>query len=190
MKQEELEALIHRSQAGDRQAQEQLVLAVQDRVYYHCRKMLKNQEDAMDAAQDILLAMLTGLGSLRQSAAFWSWLNRMTSNICLKRLARNGREPPLREEEPGGGPVLPPENLDDQTVPDRALDNEESRRMVVELVEPLPEAQRLSVLFYYYDEMSIKEIAEVMETSENTVKSRLYAGLRKLRASLEGVEIE
>lgn len=184
MRQENLEGLIEKSRAGDRQAQEELVTAVQDRVYYHCRKMLKNPDDAKDAAQDILLSMLSGLGSLQKPAAFWGWLNRMTSNICRKRLSRSRRELPLWGEEPGA-PLFPQEDLDDQIVPDRALDSEENRRMVVELVEALPEAQRLSVLFYYYDEMTVKEIAEAMETSENTVKSRLHYAREAIRKGVE-----
>ena len=184
MSQAELEALIKQSAAGDRQAQENLVKAVQNRVYYHCRKMLKNQDDAMDATQDILLSMLNSLENLREPAAFWAWLNRMTSNVCCKRLSRTRREVPLWEEEPQSGP-LEPEDLDDQVVPDKVLDNQENRRMVVELVESLPEAQRLSVLFYYYDEMSVKEIAEAMETSESTVKSRLHYARNAIRKGVE-----
>jgi len=177
MGQEELEKLIEQSRAGDRQAQEQLVLAVQDQVYYHCRKMLKNPDDAQDATQDILMAMLKGLDSLQKPGAFRGWLSRITSNTCCRRLSRDRML--LWEDE--SAPLDTYENLDDQVVPDKALDNEEVRRMVVELVESLPEAQRLSVLFYYYDEMSVKEIAEAMDTSENTVKSRLYYAREAIR---------
>lgn len=185
MKQENLEELIEKSRNGDRQSQEKLVLAVQDKVYYHCRKMLKSPEDAMDAAQDILVAMLGSLEKLREPAAFWAWLNRMTSNVCCKRLTQSRREAAFWGEDPAAPLSAPGEDLDDQLVPERVLDNEENRRMVVELVEALPEAQRLSVLFYYYDEMSVKEIAEAMETSENTVKSRLRYARESIRQGVE-----
>ena len=68
--QENLIQLIQRSRQGDPQAQEALVLAAQNRVYYHCKKMLKREEDAQDAAQDVLIAMLTGLDKLKEPAAF------------------------------------------------------------------------------------------------------------------------
>ena len=64
MEQEKLKELIRKSIQGDAAAQEALVLAVQNKVYYHCRKMLKREEDAQDAAQDVLIAMLTGLDKL------------------------------------------------------------------------------------------------------------------------------
>lgn len=147
MEQRELGELIERSRTGDRQAQEKLVLAVQDGVYYHCRKMLKSPEDAMDAAQDILVAMLGSLEKLREPAAFWAWLNRMTSNVCCKRLARSRREAAFWVEEPSGPVSWTDENLDDQMVPEKVLDNEENRRMVVELVEALPEASASACSF-------------------------------------------
>ena len=53
-----LKKLIEKSRRGDRRAQDQLILKVQNRVYYHCRKILSNEEDALDATQDILIAML------------------------------------------------------------------------------------------------------------------------------------
>ena len=173
--------LIEKSRAGDREAQEELIKKVQDQVHYHCRKMLNHEEDALDATQDVLIAMLKGLETLREPSAFWSWLNRMTTNICCKKL-RDCREIPL----PPGAPVQDAYgNFDDQTIPEKVLDNEENRRLIVELVEALPEAQRLCVLCYYYDEMSIRDIAEAMETSENTVKSRLYYARKAIK---EGVD--
>ena len=173
--------LIEKSRAGDLEAQEELIKKVQDQVHYHCRKMLNHEEDALDATQDVLIAMLKGLETLREPSAFWSWLNRMTTNICCKKL-RDCREIPL----PPGAPVQDAYgNFDDQTIPEKVLDNEENRRLIVELVEALPEAQRLCVLCYYYDEMSIRDIAEAMETSENTVKSRLYYARKAIK---EGVD--
>ena len=77
------------------------------------------------------------------------------------------------------------ETLDEQEVPDKALDNDETRRMIAELVDDLPDAQRQCVLLYYYDEMSVKDIAASLEVSENTVKSRLNYARKSIK---EGVE--
>ena len=65
MEKSEVISLIPRCQAGDPEAQEQLVLAIQDRVFYHCKKMLRNEDDALDATQEILIAVLTKLGTLK-----------------------------------------------------------------------------------------------------------------------------
>ena len=85
--------LIARSRQGDREAQSALVEAAQNRVYYHCKKMLKKEEDAQDATQDVLLAMLTGLDKLREPAAFWGWVNGITANRCRHLLSAPRRQP-------------------------------------------------------------------------------------------------
>lgn len=159
--------------AGDKEAREALVLAVQNRVFYHCRKMLKDEDDALDATQEILIAMLTKLDTLKEPAAFWGWLSAMTANYCRNVLRRGKREIQIPEDEEGNSMLDTFETLDEQAIPDKALDSEESRRMIMDLIDGLPEAQRLCVLMYYYDEMGVKDIAAALETSEGTIKSRL-----------------
>lgn len=177
----QLQELIEAGRAGDRLAQERLVEKAQNHVYGHCLKLLGNAEDALDTTQDTLIVMLRALGELRTPEAFWSWLDQITVNLCCKRLRRSRKLSQLEREA-----VLEVyENFDDQTMPEKILDNEENRRLIVELVDALPEAQRLCILCYYYNEMSVRDIAAAMETSENTVKSRLHYARRTIK---EGVE--
>ena len=185
MDQEKLKDLIQKSIQGDRKAQETLVLAVQNKVYYHCKKMLKKEEAAQDAAQDVLIAMLTGLDKLREPAAFWGWVNGITANRCRHLLSAPHKEWQIPEDEEGGSLLDSMENLDETLVPEKALDNEETRRMILGLVDDLPPEQRMCVLFYYYDEMSVKDIAQAMDTSEGTVKSRLNYARKSIKAGVE-----
>ena len=163
MDQEKLKDLIQKSIQGDRKAQETLVLAVQNKVYYHCKKMLKKEEAAQDAAQDVLIVMLTSLNKLKEPAAFWGWVNGITANRCRHLLSAPHKEWQIPEDEEGGSLLDGVENLDETLVPEKALDNEETRRMILDLVDALPPEQRMCVLFYYYDEMSVREIAQVVE---------------------------
>ena len=78
------------------------------------------------------------------------------------------------------------ENQDEMLTSDKGLDNEETRRMILGLVDDLPPEQRMTVLFYYYDEMTVKQIAEAMDTSEGTVKSRLNDARRSITESVAG----
>ena len=185
MEKTEVIALIPRCLSGDPEAQEALVLAVQDRVFYHCKKMLRNEDDALDATQEILISMLTKLDTLKEPAAFWGWLSAMTANYCRNVLRRGGREVQIPEDEEGNSLLDRFETQDEQMIPEKALDNEETRRMVVDLVDSLPEVQRLCVLMYYYDEMSVRDIAAALETSEGTIKSRLNYARKAIK---EGVE--
>ena len=187
MDQSELSELIAKCREGDPQAQEQLVLAVQEKVRFHCLRMLRDRDRAEDAAQDILIAMLAGLGSLREPNAFWGWLNQITVRCCRKRRARTIRE--LRYIQEADDALLETlEIQDDQQQPDKRLDTEENRRMIVELVDALPEQQRECVMLYYYQELSIKEVASTLKVPEGTVNSRLHHARRAIKQGVDGYE--
>lgn len=150
--------------------------------------MLKQDADAQDAAQDVLIAMITGLDKLKEPAAFWGWVNGITANRCRHLLSAPHKEWQIPEDEEGNSMLESAENLDETLVPEKALDNEETRRMILGLVDDLPPEQRMCVLFYYYDEMSVKDIAAAMDTSEGTVKSRLNYALKAIKAGVEDYE--
>ena len=186
MEQEKLLELIRRSRERDLDAQEELVRTAQNRVYYHCKKMLKHEETAWDASQDVLLAMITSLDQLQEPAAFWGWVDGITADRCKHLLSTSHKERQLPEDEEGSALLESVEDLEETLTPDKGLDNEETRRMILGLVDDLPPEQRMTVLFYYYDEMTVKQIAEAMDTSEDTVKSRLNDARRSIEESIAG----
>ena len=186
MEQEKLLELIRRSRERDLDAQEDLMRAAQNRVYYHCKKMLKHEETAWDASQDVLLAMITSLDQLQEPAAFWGWVDGITADRCKHLLSTSHKERQLPEDEEGSALLESVEDLEETLAPDKGLDNEETRRMILGLVDALPPEQRMTVLFYYYDEMTVKQIAETMDTSEDTVKSRLNDARRSIEESIAG----
>lgn len=173
MERERVEVLVRRAQNGDLQAMEQLLEAAHTSVSYQCRKMMSHPEDAQDLTQEILLVVYQNIGKLEEPKAFWSWLNRITTTRCMNALTRTHVDLQFAEDEEGHSILDELEEMDEQLIPNKAIDNAETARMIDEIVSNLPEAQRLSTLMYYYDEMSIKEIAQIMGVSENTVKSRL-----------------
>lgn len=111
-----------------------------------------------------------------------------TVNRCRNQLTRGPKEQPIPEDKEGNSLLDTYEDLDQQKVPDQALDNAETQRMIQELVDGLSPEQRMSVLLYYYDERSVKEIAELMETSEGTVKSRLNYARKAIKTGVEEYE--
>lgn len=184
MDKEALVSIIERCQAGDTSAQEALILEVQQSIYYQCLKFLHHPENAQDATQDILINMLTKLHTLNQPEAFWGWINRMTANHC-KNLLRKTGEFQIPEDEEGNSLLDTYETLDEQMVPDKALDNKETCRMVIEMIDALPAPQRMCVIMYYYNEMSVKDIASTLEVSENTIKSRLNYARKAIKEGAE-----
>lgn len=188
MENKDLTAIIARCLNGDTRAQEELVLAVQNRVYYHCRKMLKDEDRAFDLTQEVLMVMLTKLDTLREPEAFRGWLSGITANLCRNAINRGPREVQIPEDEEGNSLLDTYETLDQRSVPDKMLDTDETRRMIAELVDALPDVQRQCVLLYYYDEMSVKDIAAVLEVSENTIKSRLNYARKSIKEGVERYE--
>ena len=186
MEQEKLLELIRRSRGRDLDAQEDLMRAAQNRVYYHCKTMLKHEETAWDASQDVLLAMITSLDQLQEPAAFWGWVDGITADRCKHLLSTSHKERQLPEDEEGSALLESVEDLEETLTPDKGLDNEETRRMILGLVDALPPEQQMTVRFYYYDEMTVKQIAETMDTSEDTVKSRLNDARRSIEESIAG----
>jgi RNA polymerase sigma factor (sigma-70 family) len=185
-KNEDVTTLIIQGQNGDRKAMEQLLCAAYGPILYQCRHFLKKEADAEDAAQEILLQIYTKLDTLREPAAFWGWVGRMTANRCKNALTRTHEDLPLAE----GWESIPDfaDRKDRQNVPEEALDNAETARMIGEILDTLPQAQRDCVLLYYYDEMSVQEIAALLGVSQNTVKSRLYYARNTLQEKVLAYE--
>lgn len=180
----ELSSLIRKSQKGDTAAMEELLLAAYPPVSYQCRRFLKTDADAEDMTQEILLQIYTKIDTLHEPAAFWSWLGHMTANRCKNALARTHEDLPILENDDGNSVLDSIKNEDRQTVPEEAFDNAETARMIGRIIDALPEAQRNCILLYYYDEMSVKEIAEVLNASENTVKSRLNYARKTIKENV------
>ena len=172
------------AQGGDSAAMDRIIADVQDSVYYTCLSVLHSKDAAQDAAQDVLLTVFTKLGTLKNAGAYIGWVNRITANVCKERLSKPNREVFLASDEDGHDPFAIFEDVDEQTIPEKALDNAETQSMVVELVNALPDEQRMCVLLFYYDGMKTREIADALDVSEGTVKSRLNYARKALK---EGV---
>lgn len=188
MEKDRMESLVNRAQSGDLQAMEKLLEAAHTSVSYQCRKMMPRQEDAEDLTQEVLLAVYQKIDTLKEAKAFWSWLHRITATHCMNALSRNHVDLQFAEDEDGHSVVDDLEALDEHSIPDKALDNAETARMIDEIVSGLPEAQRMSTLLYYYNEMSVKEIAQIMNVPENTVKSRLNLARKAIKDKVQDYE--
>ena len=173
MEKAELMDIIQKSKDGDMEAMEKLLLHAHTSVSYQCRKMLKNEQDAEDMTQEILVTVYQKLDSLNEPAAFNQWLKKITATRCINVLTRTHTELQFAEDEEGNSILNTLEEMDEKKIPDKWLDNKETTRMIEEIVNGLPDVQRLCTLMFYYSEMSVREIAHSLKVSENTIKSRL-----------------
>ena len=171
--------LIEKARNGNRSAFEELVKLHEKNVYNLALKIMKNREDALDAAQESFLKAWISLKSFRNESKFSSWLYRLTYNTCLDY---------LRKSKKGEIISLTADNEDENIVdikdnmptPEEYAEQQETRALVREAVNALPEEYRRIIIMREFTGLSYSEIAKAMNINEGTVKSRLSRGRLKL----------
>ncbi|NIM07316.1 MAG: sigma-70 family RNA polymerase sigma factor [Armatimonadetes bacterium] len=171
--------LLARCRSGDRQAQEALVRRYQDRTYRLAYDLLGNHEDALDASQEALVAMLRSLPSFRGEARFHTWFYRLTVNICLMQRRRLLTRTRILTN-------LAARELDSpsQFDPESAALGSEIQSAVREHLRQLPPALRAIIVLREIEGFSYDEIAEVLRIPLGTVQSRLSRARSLLRKAL------
>ena len=174
-----LTRLVAKAQKGNEKALEEVVNQISGYIYYYSLSLLCDSDKAQDAVQDILLTMLQKLDSLEKPQAFLGWIKIITANYCKTKLSRERVHFSLDEEYR--------EFADDceQVNPAKSAETEEVCLLVRDAVQALPLAQRECVMLYYFQQMSVREIADTLEVNENTVKSRLYSARSAMKKYLE-----
>lgn len=172
------------AQQGDSEAQTALYEAMYKRVYYLAFRMTRSAEDAEDAVQEAFLSAFRALPNLADPNAFEGWLFQITANKCRNVLSKSGRYTQLPEDEDGNTMLdeLPEEN--EGLIPASALENRAQREIILSIIEALPQQQKECVLLFYYSELTVAQVAQALECSEGTVKSRLNYARKKLREGI------
>ena len=182
-----LAQLAQKAQEGDDAALSDLLTQLHPKLYYAALKLTGNRADAEDLTQDACVRLLDGLPQLRDPMAVLSWADTTVKNACLNHLKR--KQPYLFQDDEEAEAVLgslSEEKTD--ALPDRYMDMAAKREIILGMIDALPEAQRLTVYLYYYSGHSVQEIAQLMEVSEGTVKSRLAAARSNLKLQVEEEE--
>lgn len=187
MEREMLVGLVVAAQGGDGAAMEQLFGAFYDDIYFFALKTVKDQELACDITQETFVTAITAIGGLKEPAAFVTWLKQIAFSQCT-RYFRKKKEVLVDEDEEGQTvfEILAEERA--EFIPDEAVDQEDFRNTILSMLDELSEEQRSAVMLYYYDELSVKQIAQIQGVSEGTVKSRLNYARKTIRRSVEDYE--
>ncbi len=167
---------------GDQDAFAEIVYAFQDAVYNLCYRMLGERTEAEDAAQEAFLRAYMNLQRYDPSRSFKTWLLSIASNYCIDRLRRRRLQWLSLDDEPTEtGLAL---SSDDPEPEDVALLREHSQAVQTLLHELSPEYRAVVVLRYWYD-YSYAEIADIMDTTESAIKSRLFRARQTLAERLD-----
>jgi len=185
------EARLARSAAqGHREAFSQLVEEHKRAVYGLCLRILSDREEARDAAQEAFARAYAALDSFDLSQPFAPWVLRIARNHCLDLLRRRlpARARVELDADPEGG--SPPDLLDPEAERgDDRLEKAQAREALGEAVAALPANYREVVHLFHVEQLSYKEIAQVMGVPMGTVMTWLHRARSKLRQFLEGKEV-
>ena len=162
--------------AGDRDAFGQLVERYAAQARRVARSILGNEDDADDAAQDGFLAALRHLGRYDPARPFGPWLIRIVANAASDRRRRRK----VRTAEP-----IAPDFGSREAGPDVQTDRDAFGRQLREALAELPERQRMAVVLFDVEGYTHREVAEVLNVPEGTVRSDVFHGRRTLRQALE-----
>jgi RNA polymerase sigma-70 factor (ECF subfamily) len=180
------EDLITRSQNGDIDAFEELVAKYERKVYAVAYRFMGNQEDASDLTQEAFLKAYQSLKSFRQEASFSTWICRIVSNVCrdqLRKTKKNGHSS-LDEDVWLEDGSVKKQLRDERPTPDEFYERKELKEYLQGLINNLNPDYKMVVVLRDIQGYSYEEIAEILDCSLGTVKSRLNRARKALREQI------
>lgn len=178
MEKDDIKKLVLQAAHGNKAAFGALYEETGRTVYFSCLKLLGDPQLAEDITQETYLTALQKLGTLAQPENFPAWVNRIGINLC-KMHFRNNSAPEDNSEE------IIEEIPDEGLIPEEYVSNDAKRKIIMDIIDTvLTEEQRRSVILYYFDMLTVPEIAEVMNCTTGTVTSRLSAARKKIKEAV------
>lgn len=169
----DLTELIRKAKKGDKEALLNLIMLEKNSYFRLAMTYMKNQQDAQDMLQDMIVSLFLNIGNLRDVDKFYSWSKTILVNLCKKKLLEMSRFSTNEEGIPDS------ESVEDSIIEDRV----DIERLLSQLESKHQEVIRLR----YFLDMDYSEIAQTLEIPLGTVKSRINAAMGLLRERVEEV---
>lgn len=190
---QEIADLVLRARNGEQEAFSELYKCTNDKAYYTAYSIVKNNDDAMDLLQDAYVKAFQSLDTLNNPESFTSWLCRIVSNGCKNYLVK--KKPMLfsemkREDDSEDDEELQIEDTKIDSLPAQVLEDNDLKERIMQLLGNLNEDQRLCMMMVYFHGMKLSEVAEALDVSENTVKSRIFYAKKAMRKEITRYEEE
>jgi RNA polymerase sigma-70 factor (ECF subfamily) len=184
----EVDSLVRAAQRGDQDAFEQLVRAYDQSVLRLAMNLLRSPEDARDVYQEAFLRVYRNLHSFRFDCSFHTWLYRIVTNICLDQL----RKRKVRKEEPAvvetsEGAIDRTEAFEEESAaanPERVTWNRQLGQRIGDALEELTPRERMVFELRHYQGLRLRNIGEILGTSEEAAKNCFFRATQKMRTLL------
>ncbi len=188
MDKQKMTTLVHKAQSGSQAARNELMTEFYQPLYYYILKCTKNEDLAYDITQESCIQIMTQLSQLRAPEAFSTWAYTIAKNLVYKHHTDAAREVPLTPLD-DDSTIL--DSLPDETpgsLPEQVCQDKEFQQTMQNMLDNLPTEQRTAMLLYYYEKLSVRDIAAIQGTTEGTVKSRLNYGRKAVKQQVEDYE--
>lgn len=170
---------------GDQNAFGEIVELYKDKVFQICFRMLGNRHEAEDMAQEAFVRAYVNIHSFNISMKFSTWLYRIATNLCIDRIRKKKPDYYLDAEVAGTeGLDMYSQVAADTVLPEDELESLELQETIEAEIEKLPEKYRSPIVLKYIEELSLKEISEILDLPVGTVKTRIHRGREALRNQL------
>lgn len=178
--------LVTLAQCGDQDAATQLFNATKDTMLSVAMALVRNEEVAKDIVQDAYVSGFMHLDRLQDPSQYRAWMKKIVTNTAKNYLKR--KKPILFAEmaNEDGEVEFREERIDH--LPELDMDRKETARIVDSILDTLPEDQRLVLVMHFINDMPIREIAQQLGIPENTVKSRMLYGKKKVETRVRDLE--
>lgn len=178
--------------AGDGKAFETLYNLTSKQAYFTALKIVKSVHDAEDVLQESYITVLDRISALESPESFMSWFNMIVANKAKEMLRKNNRYVFVNDIAASNeGETAVFDSFDDGKdffIPGEEIEKHELKEQVMKLIDGLSDEKRMVVLLYYYNDLSISQIAEAVGAKENTVKTRLHYAKKDLLCGIQEYE--
>ena len=178
--------LIRKAKQGDMHAFEELILKHEKIVYNVALRMMNHGEDAKDISQEVFLKAYRSLSNFDERSAFSTWLYRITHNTCIDEMRkRKGKQSySLEEELENEEGSMQRQIADEGDTPEESLLREEQKSEILQALDNLSAEHKAAIILRDVKGLSYEEIAEILELSLGTVKSRISRGRNQLKKEI------
>ena len=177
--------LVIAAQNGDVKSFEELFSIYYEKVYALARTIIRNTSDAEDILQETFITAWRKLGTLKTPPTFSVWIQIIAKNLCNMQLRKKNIAILLDAEQDI-------EDFDseesDELLPAAYAERADLKERLGRIIDSLSEVQRQTIVLYYFNELTVDEISNVMECSANTVKTRLFLARKAIRSEIEEQE--
>ncbi len=186
-KQDRIE-LVQRAAEGDKEAFTQLYTLTYSEVYHIVKVFIHNEDTAQDIVQETYYKCLRKIKQLKEPEKFPVWIKKIAVNTAKAHLRKVDWVLFSEADGEGGKSIAELQDERLEHLPEIVVDQAETKELIDQILGELDEKQRMVVGMFYYEQMSVNEIAETLNCSVNTVKSRLYCARRKIGEKIAELE--